>query len=223
MAEPIIYLITNSINDKVYIGQTTDLKERIRRYRYAAKPDAKIKCEQEIMRVMRKLGFDNFSFQTIEICNSYEAGDLAEVKWIKHYRSNESEFGYNREPGGKCKRRELSKTEFRHSKEHKLKMSKAIVAFKNSVFRIYPSAKEYASEVGCDRSIISAAMRKGGKYKKAFFYYCDDEKRKETMKNNRDKKRYTEIGKVVNEIGIDEIDGFIFLTRELVDLEDRIL
>ena len=60
----LIYKITNNINDRVYIGQTTKtLKERKNNYYNEYKWN---KNPRVIIQAMRKYGFNNFSFEIIE-------------------------------------------------------------------------------------------------------------------------------------------------------------
>jgi len=49
---------------------------------------------------IRKYGPESFSHEILEKHCSLEAANLAEQKWIKHFRSNESEFGFNIARGG---------------------------------------------------------------------------------------------------------------------------
>lgn len=56
-----IYIITNLINGKLYVGQTSDVKRSIRNYKYPAKKD-----QRPIIWAIKKYGWDNFTFQIIE-------------------------------------------------------------------------------------------------------------------------------------------------------------
>ena len=61
-----IYKITNQINGKVYIGQTSkiDPTKRWNEHRHAViDPDQR---ERPLYRAMRKYGIDNFKFEVIE-------------------------------------------------------------------------------------------------------------------------------------------------------------
>lgn len=54
----LIYKITNTINNKIYIGQTTQtLKDRWRDYKYSG---GKIAMRRPIIRAIHKYGFNNF-------------------------------------------------------------------------------------------------------------------------------------------------------------------
>ena len=216
MANVYIYKITNTVNGKLYIGQTCDMKMRMRHYRSAS--NVKPKHRTAITDAMYKYGFDAFTFEVIDTGKNEEEGNELEMQYIAEYDTFDTDLGYNSSPGGDGRRRG-SKTNFRHTTEEKLKRSKAIIVYRDCVFHVYTSAKEFASEMGCDRSIISAAMRKGVKYKRHLFYYYDDDKRNEFLNKLSHKKRYREIGEAINDIGVEDIDEAIFVTEELSDFE----
>jgi group I intron endonuclease len=59
----LIYKITNNINEKSYIGQTTrKLFERKGEHKYAYKKDVSM----AIYHAFKKYGFDNFTFGVVE-------------------------------------------------------------------------------------------------------------------------------------------------------------
>lgn len=86
-----IYKITNKLNRKVYIGQSVDISARWAKHR---------SCSQEknptirLYQAMQEDGFDNFSFEIIELCPKEE---LNEKEWyyIQQYNALDENFGYN--------------------------------------------------------------------------------------------------------------------------------
>lgn len=95
----IIYKITNKVNNKIYIGQTTrTLDERIRGYRN----DIKFKPNSRpIISAMVKYGFENFTFEILkDNIQSKKELDFLEREYIKKYASLTSQNGYNVELGG---------------------------------------------------------------------------------------------------------------------------
>lgn len=96
----VIYRIT-SPSGRVYIGRTSNFKQRVRQYRYAAKKN--LNCI--INKSLCKYGFGN---HTIEIIDSF-CGDLPfcqgkEMFWIRSYMSNVNRWtemnGLNLNDGG---------------------------------------------------------------------------------------------------------------------------
>lgn len=93
----LIYIITNSINSKVYIGQTTQsLKDRW--YGHCRKACSKNEADMHIKRAILKYGKENFSINEIEKCKIEEL-DEKEIYYINLYNSYKN--GYNRTKGGK--------------------------------------------------------------------------------------------------------------------------
>lgn len=85
-----IYKISNSINDKVYIGQTVEPASRWSRHKSNVKNGTKTILAQ----AMRKYGVDNFKFEIIDGANSLSELSYKEVHLIYHYNSL-APFGYN--------------------------------------------------------------------------------------------------------------------------------
>ena len=74
-----IYIIRNTINNKVYIGQTRvsveqRWKEHLRHAQYG---------EQVINRAMKKYGVNKFYIETLEICN-LDILDYREMYYIEY-------------------------------------------------------------------------------------------------------------------------------------------
>jgi group I intron endonuclease len=91
----IIYLITNKVNDKVYVGQTINLKKRMITYRQGAKNP-----RFYIERAIQKHGMENFEWTQIDEANNKEELDSKEVHGIAHYGANDPSVGYNCSTGG---------------------------------------------------------------------------------------------------------------------------
>lgn len=98
-----IYKIENTINGKVYIGQSVNIKKRFIEHRYRAydKSDEKT-YSLYLYSAIRKHGVENFSFSIIEECNAEELNER-EMYWIDHYHANQKEYGYNLSDGGNSK------------------------------------------------------------------------------------------------------------------------
>lgn len=92
-----IYIITNSINDKVYIGQTIQsLKDRW--YEHCRKGCSKNEADMHIKRAILKYGKENFRIKELEKCK-VEDLDEREIYYISLYDSYVK--GYNNTKGGK--------------------------------------------------------------------------------------------------------------------------
>ena len=101
-----IYIIRNTINSKVYIGQTrTSVNQRWQEHLRHAQYG-----NQVINRAMKKYGINNFYIETLEICD-VQILDSREIYYIDLYNSTNKFKGYNVSIGGntpKFKRKVLS-------------------------------------------------------------------------------------------------------------------
>lgn len=96
-----LYKITNIIDQKVYIGQSVNPKNRWGRH----KCDARLKkSKSHLSSALRRYGFDNFLFEIIVQARSLEDIDDLEIACIQQYQSSNKEHGYNISLGGNGKR-----------------------------------------------------------------------------------------------------------------------
>ena len=93
----IIYKITNKLNGKVYIGQTTRS--------LAARIYGHIHNHSRVGKDMVKYGRDNFDISVIDNAETKEELDDLEIFWIAWYNSTQN--GYNILRGGKATKDEL--------------------------------------------------------------------------------------------------------------------
>lgn len=93
----IIYIITNSVNSKVYIGQTIQsLKDRWQEH--CRKGSSNSEKNMSIKRAIYKYGKENFQIAELERCNIAKL-DEREIYYIDLYDSYNK--GYNSTRGGK--------------------------------------------------------------------------------------------------------------------------
>jgi len=78
-----IYLITNNINDTVYVGQTSlDLKERFLIHR---RPSNVNKSQNLLHKDIQEYGYENFRIEEIDTCEERHKF-IIETHWIKQYQ-----------------------------------------------------------------------------------------------------------------------------------------
>lgn len=95
-----IYCFTNKINNKKYIGQSIQLKERYNQHkRNHLNPDDK-SYNSSFYRAIRKYGFENFNYEILEDNDSLTKEELNELEiyYINLYDSFKN--GYNETQGG---------------------------------------------------------------------------------------------------------------------------
>ena len=89
MKQYYVYLTTNLVNNKKYIGQ-----------HYGEVTDSYIGSGSILKKAIEKYGKNNFKKEILEICEDYNSLNIAEKKWITKYNAVESEDFYNIAPGG---------------------------------------------------------------------------------------------------------------------------
>lgn len=124
-----IYLLKNSENAKVYVGQSVHIKQRVYEHRKSAKRGDK----SHLYDAMRKYGVDAFVCEVLEECTP-EQLDEKEAIWMDFYECLNSDSGYNYMPAGqrgrvmdaamRAKLSELSKG-YKHTEEALEKMRAA--------------------------------------------------------------------------------------------------
>lgn len=117
-----IYVIKNSVNKKVYVGQTW--RSISARYKQHLMPSTFNHCVK-LRRAMKKYGKDKFHIELIMICHSQIVSDYWEKYFISQY--NSMKLGYNTLEGGG-----FSRIGTKHSKATRKRMSKNRSGVSNS-------------------------------------------------------------------------------------------
>lgn len=126
----IVYIHTNKINGKVYIGITSKKNPQKRwEYGYGYKS-----CPL-FNRAIEKYGWNNFYHQIVYKDISFEEAKKKEIELIKQYHSNDKKHGYNILEGGSGA---LGR---KVTKQQKDKMSKAIKLY----YLNHPEHKQFLS------------------------------------------------------------------------------
>jgi group I intron endonuclease len=91
-----IYIIRNTVNDKVYVGQThVSIKLRFQNHLSAARRG----LDYVIGKAIRKYGEDKFYVELLEECLVEELNER-EQYWISFFEATNNRFGYNISIGG---------------------------------------------------------------------------------------------------------------------------
>lgn len=99
-----IYLIKNTINNKVYIGQAQDIESRWKEHRrkYNLPKNKNI----ILYKAFKKYGIENFTFEVIEECVKEELNERETfyIKFYNAYAFQDNPSGYNMtREGGSCR------------------------------------------------------------------------------------------------------------------------
>src|ERR1700722_11690485 len=108
----IIYLLTNLLNGKVYVGQTwmpIELRMGKDGFNYSNSP--------YIFNAIKKYGCENFKYTVLETCQTQEIADKLEEQYMMQFNSRNLEIGYNLKEGGSAGK---------HSEETKIKIAETL-------------------------------------------------------------------------------------------------
>ena len=136
-----IYKITNLINGKMYVGQTTKtIEERFRHHKNDCFRKNKSSYNYPLYNAMRKYGIENFEIEELECCD-ISLLDEREIFWIKFF--NTFYNGYNATLGGKG--------------GHTLNLDEKIIVEK---YKKYGTMKKVAKEYNCSKDTIKNILMK---------------------------------------------------------------
>lgn len=115
----VIYLITNKVNNKIYIGKTSNkiITYLNRLFWYIPK-----NSKRPIIRAIRKYGIENFECKVIDCFRTKKELNEAEINYIEKYNSRNPKIGYNIAPGGEGGIGGPNFKDHKHSEETKQKM-----------------------------------------------------------------------------------------------------
>lgn len=94
-----IYKIKNTKNNKIYIGQSTNIEKRWNAHRNRPFNSNASQYNSPLYRAIRKYGLSAFVFEVIEEC-SISLLNEKEQFYIQLYQANNPKFGYNLTIGG---------------------------------------------------------------------------------------------------------------------------
>ena len=131
-----IYKITNSINGKIYIGQSWNIEQRFKNHRNNTK-------NQHLKNAIKKYGLNNFEFCVLKEIDldmlTQRKMDLYENIYIQTYDSSNNKKGYNKKSGG---------SNGKPTEETKIKMRENHTDFSGNKNPMYGKSKEFAPWYG---------------------------------------------------------------------------
>jgi len=95
-----IYLITNTLNGKLYIGQSKNIPERWKSHKSTAHNKKQKTYKYQLYREIRLYGIGAFKFSILEECG-VSILDQREIFWISKYNTFLNPSHYNKTAGGK--------------------------------------------------------------------------------------------------------------------------
>lgn len=134
-----IYLVTNLINGKKYVGQSVNIKKRFQSHHLCDYKNEKGELyNTKFYQALRKYGIENFEVTVLELCNK-ENLDEKEIYYVSYYDSFKN--GYNSTEGGQHWSSNI------HSEEAELKRKETRKKNKSLMSENHPRAKLANEEV----------------------------------------------------------------------------
>lgn len=158
----VIYKITNKVNGKVYIGQTSRINgfrdrypykgegiERVKLYHEKTKND-KGYCNEYLLNSIYKYGCENFDVcEIFDFAFSREELNIKEELYIRLYKSMDKDYGYNFREGGDGGK---------HNKDSKNKQGRKVICLNDG--KEFLSLQEASEYYGIPPKYIKKTMNK---------------------------------------------------------------
>lgn len=128
-----IYCYTNKINNKKYVGQSSNLKRRKREHRHKSN-------NLPFYRALKKYGESNFDYEVLEFCDIVDL-DKKEVYYIQKLNTK-TPNGYNLDSGG-------------YHRSNKVYSEKQILKVQDLLVNTNLSHQQIVEETGVELSYVS--------------------------------------------------------------------
>ena len=185
-----VYKLTNNLNNKIYVGQSVDLRKRISEYKNADKKQS----TRPIMQALRDDGHENFTLDILKECKPEELSKWEDY-YIKTLETYKTDIGYNSKPVSEGENSQLSREKkseshkgLKESSDTKRKKSNQIIAIKDKLLVVCDSGKLFGDLVGKSKDYIKNCLRQPSMVEGYNIYYADYKKRqviREKMNNKR--------------------------------------
>jgi group I intron endonuclease len=114
-----IYSIRNILNDKRYIGLSTDIEARFKHHINRLKTNTH--RNEHLQNAFNTYGIDSFEFMILDECSPELLCDK-EKYWIGYYQSYDRNFGYNKTYGG-----EFGRVSYEINEQRRIKLKNQII------------------------------------------------------------------------------------------------
>jgi predicted GIY-YIG superfamily endonuclease/Fe2+ or Zn2+ uptake regulation protein len=159
-----LYKIQNTINNKIYIGQTINFRNRMIRHKSTSENKNEPLYESYLYRSIRKHKWENFSKEIIDTAKNQEEANEKEEYYIEKYNSYNN--GYNCTKGGNCRAIKTQK-----ELEHQIKIqSKNFwkITFPNKNVVIINSLEDFSRKNNLDANGLRKVAKSKIKHHRGF-------------------------------------------------------
>ena len=166
-----IYKITNTVNNKIYIGQTYNktIYDRFKRHLNEASETS----VSLIGKAIYKYGKDKFVVELIDEATSLQELNEKEKYWIKHYNSTNRNIGYNLTFGGDGGNTYACKTK-EEMDEIKKKISNANYGINNGMSKPFKALNVVTNQIIHFNTLHEACKYFNRKNKQVFVAGCEN-------------------------------------------------
>lgn len=181
-----VYKLTNTINGKIYIGETCNFTDRMSTYKTHTRPGVTPLTKVEA--AIQEYGWENF--EKTKLVTSETDPDLVDMKYrrkleaafIAANKSTNSDIGYNTEADSSSKR-------LMHGRRHGIKQSSGTRLMKSDPIFVYDintgsvmtffGKKSFADYIGKDRAIVARCASNGKSTSHYIIFWSDTKRRKD--------------------------------------------
>lgn len=153
-----VYLIRNKRNHKIYVGQSKDILKRFRQYEWGSTSDRDYsETTHPVTVAIREEGIENFEFAIVERSNDLHERVRLEAEYIKKYKSDDPEYGYNETRGGEPGHSWSREQNFRE----RIRRADPVFLYNietEETFLYLSGAKGVADEFGTSKDIVSHSV-----------------------------------------------------------------
>lgn len=171
----VIYMVTNLVNDKKYVGLTTHTfntrygtsgngAERMFKY-YSYRGNS---INEHLYNSMKKYGVENFKVEIIDFSDDVEELKEKEKFWIKFYNTRDDRYGYNINEGGDLSGGIIWR--FEHYKKNTILKWYNTELFEWLIEHDYGNVKLCEELFKTEIIIVQCKMKQGKPIKKYYYY-----------------------------------------------------
>lgn len=164
-----VYLIRNKRNHKIYVGQSKDILKRFRQYEWGSTTDRDYtETAHPITKAIREEGIENFEFAIVERSNDLQKRVQLEAEYIKKYKSDDPEYGYNESSGGEIGHHASREQKFRE----RIRRADPVFLYNietEETFLYLSGAKGVADEFGTSKDIVSHVVNRGLAFQRKYY------------------------------------------------------
>jgi len=148
-----VYIITNLINNKIYIGETTNLESRL--IEHLRRLLSKRHVNEHLQNAVTLYGIENFKFEILEFCECSDT-KKREHYWVVHLHALDKEKGYNIKPTDPNKinlrsaetSKKIYETKKRKAEERGYWYSKEAIEARRATRKGYTHSEETKAKIG---------------------------------------------------------------------------